>query len=88
MGGDSAVEDAKPSDAVNINIRCSNGSKFCVQITLDSTVGLFKDLVARNCDIPADQQRLIYKGRILKDDQILHTYGILLHLPFSPPFLF
>ncbi|MBA0829154.1 hypothetical protein Goarm_013774, partial [Gossypium armourianum] len=29
-----------------------------------------------NCDIPADQQRLIYKGRILKDDQTLQSYGL------------
>lgn len=81
MGGDSAVDDAtatqsKGGDGVNINIRCSNGSKFSVQISLDSTVGLFKELVARNCDIPTDQQRLIYKGRILKDDQILQSYGL------------
>ncbi|KAF7829040.1 ubiquitin domain-containing protein DSK2a-like isoform X1 [Senna tora] len=81
MGGDSAVDDAtaaqsKGSDGVNINIRCSNGSKFSVQISLDSTVQLFKELVARNCDIPADQQRLIYKGRILKDDQALQSYGL------------
>lgn len=79
MGGDAAAEGAtepKTNDGVNINIRCSNGSKFSVQISLDSTVGSFKDAVARNCDIPAEQQRLIYKGRILKDDQTLQSYGI------------
>lgn len=26
--------------------------------------------------MPAEQQRLIYKGRILKDDQTLHSYGL------------
>ncbi|XP_061354996.1 ubiquitin domain-containing protein DSK2b-like isoform X2 [Gastrolobium bilobum] len=79
MGGDSAVEEAtesKGAEGVNINVRCSNGSKFSVQIALESTVGSFKDVVARNCDIPADQQRLIYKGRILKDDQTLQSYGL------------
>ncbi|KAJ4963465.1 hypothetical protein NE237_023404 [Protea cynaroides] len=30
----------------------------------------------QNCDIPAEQQRLIYKGRILKDDQTLESYGL------------
>ncbi|XP_029127087.1 ubiquitin domain-containing protein DSK2b isoform X4 [Cajanus cajan] len=75
MGGDSAVEESEAVD-VNINVRCSNGSKFSVQITVDSTVASFKDLVARNCDIPAEQQRLIYKGRILKDDQTLRSYGL------------
>jgi ubiquilin len=80
MGGDGVVEDSASEsktelEAVNINVRCSNGSKYSVRVSLDSTVGSFKDLIARNCDIPAQQQRLIYKGRILKDDQTLQSYG-------------
>ncbi|KAG4380166.1 hypothetical protein GLYMA_16G118400v4 [Glycine max] len=73
MGGDSAIEESEGVN-VNINVRCSNGFKFSVQIAVDSTVSSFKDVVARNCDIPAEQQRLIYKGRILKDDQTLRSY--------------
>ncbi|XP_057761583.1 ubiquitin domain-containing protein DSK2b-like [Arachis stenosperma] len=84
MGGEGAVEDSKANTTegggggggVNINIRCSNGSKFSVSIGLDSTVVSFKEVVARSCDIPANQQRLIYKGRILKDDQTLQSYGL------------
>ncbi|CAH2076685.1 unnamed protein product [Thlaspi arvense] len=63
-------------DVVSVNVRCSNGSKFSVRTSLDSTVESFKALVAQNCDVPANQQRLIYKGRILKDDQTLLSYGI------------
>ncbi|KGN43362.2 ubiquitin domain-containing protein DSK2a isoform X1 [Cucumis sativus] len=62
--------------SVAVNIRCSNGSKFSVTTSLDSTVATFKSILAQNCDIPADQQRLIYKGRILKDDQTLVSYGL------------
>ena len=62
-------------EEVMINIRCSNGTKFTVRTSLESTVGSFKAVLAQNCDIPADQQRLIYKGRILKDDQTLQSYG-------------
>ncbi|KAG8500262.1 hypothetical protein CXB51_004312 [Gossypium anomalum] len=61
---------------VTVNIRCSNGTKFMARTNLESTVGSFKALLAQNCDIPADQQRLIYKGRILKDDQTLQSYGL------------
>ncbi|KAI3447890.1 hypothetical protein Pfo_004555 [Paulownia fortunei] len=67
MGGD---------EQVNVNIRCSNGSKFSVKTSLDSTVGEFKGVLAQNCDVPGEQQRLIYKGRILKDDQTLVSYGL------------
>ncbi|MBA0677569.1 hypothetical protein Goari_018968, partial [Gossypium aridum] len=63
-------------DAVTVSINCSSGSKFSVQTNLDSTVDSFKALLARNCGVPADQQRLIYKGRILKDDQTLRSYGL------------
>nr|CAD1844713.1 unnamed protein product [Ananas comosus var. bracteatus] len=62
--------------AVTVHIRCSNGSKFSVQVDLEATVGAFKGVVAGSCDVPAEQQRLIYKGRILKDDQTLASYGV------------
>ncbi|KAK6922512.1 Ubiquitin-like domain [Dillenia turbinata] len=83
-GGDDVVAGEVDSNAatggesvgVNVNIRCSNGSKFSVQIRLESTVGAFKVVLASKCDVPAYQQRLIYKGRILKDDQTLKSYGL------------
>ncbi|KAB2602563.1 ubiquitin domain-containing protein DSK2a-like [Pyrus ussuriensis x Pyrus communis] len=80
MGGEGDSSEPKVSGegegGEQINIRCSNGSKFSVRASLDSTVGGFKEVLAQNCDIPADQQRLIYKGRILKDDQTLSSYGL------------
>ncbi|KAL8228913.1 hypothetical protein R6Q57_013813 [Mikania cordata] len=73
----SAAASVDGGDAeINLNIRCSNGNKFSVRSSLGSTVVVFKDLLARNCDVPANQQRLIYKGRILKDDQTLDSYGL------------
>ncbi|PQQ04441.1 ubiquitin domain-containing protein DSK2a isoform X2 [Prunus yedoensis var. nudiflora] len=80
-GGEGSVDDGTYSDdgdgvKVNVNVRCSNGSKFTVQISLESTVGSFKEVLSPKCDIPAEQQRLIYKGRILKDDQTVQSYGL------------
>ncbi|KAK4430359.1 Ubiquitin domain-containing protein DSK2b [Sesamum alatum] len=69
-GGDSSSEEA------TVNIRCSDGSKFVVQVNLDSTVEFFKSIIAQKCEIPPQQQRVIYKGRILKDDQTLQSYGL------------
>ncbi|CAI9765423.1 unnamed protein product [Fraxinus pennsylvanica] len=67
---------AGAGEEVNVNIRCSNGSKVSVRTNLGSRVGEFKALLAQNCDVPVEQQRLIYKGRILKNDQILISYGL------------
>ncbi|XP_073001218.1 ubiquitin domain-containing protein DSK2a-like [Typha latifolia] len=59
-----------------VHVRCSNGSKFSVQTDLGATVGAFKALIAVNSEVPPEQQRLIYKGRILKDEQTLTSYGV------------
>ncbi|XP_024975859.1 ubiquitin domain-containing protein DSK2a-like isoform X1 [Cynara cardunculus var. scolymus] len=67
---------AEGGETVTVNVRCSNGTKFSVQVTLESSVESFKSVLEQNCDIPAAQQRLIYKGRILKDDQTLKSYGL------------
>ena len=77
-GGDGAGSGESPPAAAagaTLHIRCANGSKFTVQADLAATVGTFKEVVAGSCDVPAPQQRLIYKGRIIKDEQTLESYG-------------
>ncbi|KAL6963609.1 hypothetical protein U1Q18_034618 [Sarracenia purpurea var. burkii] len=64
------------AEEVTINVRCSNGSKFSTRTKLEATVEAFKAVLAQSCDVPVDQQRLIYKGRILKNDQTLASYGL------------
>ncbi|GMY05295.1 ubiquitin domain-containing protein DSK2b-like [Fagus crenata] len=80
MGAEGDSSEARVSggeeEEVVINIRCSNGAKFTVRTSLESSISVFKAILAQNCDVPADQQRLIYKGRILKDDQTLASYGL------------
>ena len=84
MGGGDADAGGEPAAAqATLHIRCTNGSKFAVRADLGSTVGAFKAIVAESCDVPAPQQRLIYKGRILKDDQTLASYGAC--FPLSSP---
>ncbi|XP_010935273.1 ubiquitin domain-containing protein DSK2a isoform X2 [Elaeis guineensis] len=75
-GGSALAAAAGGEGGATVHIRCSNGSKFSIQAVLDSTVGSFKAVLAEKCDVPAEQQRLIYKGRILKDDQTLASYGV------------
>lgn len=75
MGADGDSSGVDGGCSVTVHIRCSNGSKFSLQTPLDVTIGAFKVVVAGNCDVPAEQQRLIYKGRVLKDEQTLQSYG-------------
>lgn len=55
----------------------SGGDKFHAEIETSATVRELKEEVARKCDTPADQQRLIYKGQVLKDDKTVESYGML-----------
>lgn len=77
MGGepDGTAEPSKGSNAT-VHVRCSNGNKFSVAVDLVATVGALKGLLVERSEIPADQQRLIYKGRVLKDDNSLDSYGV------------
>lgn len=76
-GADDVSTKSDGGDGVNINVKTPNGSKYAAQISLDATVRALKEALSPKCDVPVDQQRLIYKGRILKDDQTLRSYGIL-----------
>ncbi|KAG8902239.1 hypothetical protein FRC00_014456 [Tulasnella sp. 408] len=65
------------SDAeVTISIKGPSELKLSITITLDKTVKDLKDAVASQSDVPADRQRLIYSGRVLKDEEVLSTYKI------------
>ncbi|XP_045831493.1 ubiquitin domain-containing protein DSK2a-like [Trifolium pratense] len=63
-------------ECVKINVRYFNGSKFSVQVALESTVESFKELIVGNSGIPIQNQRLIYKGQILQNDRSLQSYGL------------
>nr|XP_018684704.1 PREDICTED: ubiquitin domain-containing protein DSK2a isoform X5 [Musa acuminata subsp. malaccensis] len=75
MGADGDPDGTGDSDTVTLQVRCSNGSRFSVEAAIDSTVGTLKAALVEKCDVPAEQQRLIYKGRILKDEQTLQSYA-------------
>lgn len=54
----------------------SGGEKFQAEIETSATVRELKEEVARKCDTSAEQQRLIYKGQVLKDDKTVESYGM------------
>ncbi|CAK9228661.1 unnamed protein product [Sphagnum troendelagicum] len=62
--------------SVTVHVRCSNGNKFSLAVDLASTVRDLKMMLVERSEIPADQQRLIYKGRVLKDESSLDSYGL------------
>jgi ubiquilin len=62
-----------------LNIKLSNGSshEVVVESITEGTVFDLKKALAASIDIPAESQRVVYKGRILKDGDALSTVGLL-----------
>ncbi|KAE9003387.1 hypothetical protein PF005_g13818 [Phytophthora fragariae] len=61
---------------VNLHIKTTAGKKFEVDMALDSTVLQCKEALVASTEVAAALQRLIYKGKVLKDDLTLESYGI------------
>jgi len=62
-----------------LKVKASNGTVTDVEFasTSETTVGELKAEIATKTTIPVNQQRLIYKGKILKDEGTLESYNIL-----------
>ncbi|OUM55080.1 hypothetical protein BVG19_g4559 [[Candida] boidinii] len=61
---------------ITITIKASGDQKFTVSIDPSITVSALKDKIATLSEIPADSQRLIYSGKVLKDNDTIETYKI------------
>ena len=53
----------------------TGGDKIAVDVRNDMTIGEMKAAVAEKADVPAENQRLIYKGQVLKDERTVESYG-------------
>ncbi|KAK3841123.1 MAG: ubiquitin-related domain-containing protein [Linnemannia gamsii] len=69
-------ESTAPQQAIVLTIRPSSGSTFTTAISTDSTVLQLKEKLA-TADLPATSIRLVYSGRVLKDDDQLSVYSIM-----------
>lgn len=62
---------------LNVFIRLSDETKFSVDIDATATVLDLKKAAGAKCDppCPPEQQKLVHKGKILKDGDTLESYG-------------
>jgi ubiquilin len=75
MADDTATADEAP---ITFNVKSSSDAKYVVTVPLTLTVLDLKQKLAgpEYADIPPEQQRLIYSGRVLKDPDSLASYKI------------
>lgn len=62
--------------SVEITVKCSNADKATFTVERSITVGEFKEIIGRQMGIAPNLQRLIFKGRVLKDDSTLEHYDV------------
>lgn len=62
---------------ININIKGPSDLKLTLKVDTNQNVEQLKEqIAAENADFPADQQRLIYSGRVLKNEEPISKYGL------------
>ncbi|KAL4875038.1 hypothetical protein BJY04DRAFT_171408 [Aspergillus karnatakaensis] len=75
MADDTVTAEDSP---ITFNIKASNDTKFTLTLPISTPVSELKEKLSSSeyADTPADRQRLIYSGRVLKDNDTLATYNI------------
>ncbi|XP_010534052.1 PREDICTED: large proline-rich protein BAG6 isoform X8 [Tarenaya hassleriana] len=78
-----ASED-NPDSTLELNIKTLDSQTYTFKANKNMLVSLFKEKIANEVGVPVGQQRLIFRGRVLKDDHPLSEYhlenGHTLHL--------
>ncbi|KEP67319.1 UNVERIFIED_CONTAM: ubiquitin family protein [Hammondia hammondi] len=59
-----------------VTFKVSGGSQFVLELEPEWTVKQVKEKCATQTEIPVQAQRLIYKGRILKDADLISTHDV------------
>ena len=71
--------------SISVHIKpTAGGEKLVLTVDAGVTVGELKDEVHKQNGMAAADQRLIFKGQILKDERTLESYSELLPLPAAP----
>ncbi|KAE8684471.1 hypothetical protein F3Y22_tig00111129pilonHSYRG00100 [Hibiscus syriacus] len=74
---------------VELRIKTLDSRIFTFPVEKNTPVSLFKERIAKELGVPIGQQRLIFRGKVLKDDHLLSEYhvenGHTLHLVERQP---
>lgn len=75
MADDAGVTDDAP---ITFTVKSSTDAKFTLTLPITTPVSELKEKLSTSeyADTPAERQRLIYSGRVLKDNETLSTYKI------------
>ncbi|KAI3854022.1 hypothetical protein MKW92_028271 [Papaver armeniacum] len=85
----SAVTGESSDFIVEVNVKTLDSQIYTFRVEKNMPVPLFKEKIAGTVGVPVEQQRLIFRGKVLKDNQCLSEYhvedGHTLHLVARQP---
>ncbi|CAL8135046.1 unnamed protein product [Orchesella dallaii] len=61
---------------IDVTVKTLDSQNHVFNVEEDDTVKQFKELISSTIGIPTDQQRLIFRGRVLQDDKKLSEYSV------------
>ena len=61
---------------MNLSVKVVGGKDITLSVTKTMTVSEVKSKIKEETQVLPDQQRLIYKGRVLKNEQTLESCGL------------
>ncbi|KAL5702993.1 hypothetical protein ACHQM5_028140 [Ranunculus cassubicifolius] len=61
---------------VSINVKTLESQVYSFQVNKNMSIPALKEKVASETGVPAEQQWLIFRGKVLKDDQMLSGYHV------------
>ncbi|TFK22921.1 hypothetical protein FA15DRAFT_621728 [Coprinopsis marcescibilis] len=70
------MSESSSASEIQVNVKGPSELKLQITISTDKTVLELKQAIAEKSEVPADRQRLIFSGRVLKDDDLLSVYKI------------
>ncbi|CAI5962593.1 unnamed protein product [Closterium sp. NIES-64] len=84
-GGDD--ENIADGSSFEIKIKTLDNRTFDVAVHPEMLVSTLKDRIAPLLGVPAGRQRLVFRGKVLKDDSTVASYGMprAISPPFPPP---
>lgn len=78
MADDAAASASAEDPQLTFNVKAANDAKYVLSLAASTTVADLKAKLSTSeyADIPAERQRLIYSGRVLKDQDTLSSAKI------------
>ncbi|KAL3840153.1 hypothetical protein ACJIZ3_024744 [Penstemon smallii] len=72
----SDVSGGNSESTIQLNIKTLDSRIYSLQVDKNIVVSAFKEKISSQSGVPVGQQRLIFRGKVLKDDHLLAEYNM------------